>query len=105
MLHSTNYRELRKRNCYQTSTERKMTHHGSTEELVNRISSGIVKRQSLEIHTLTQEAVNEQIRGFIAPLNRQPEELTRLVHGISTSRHPNSYLKTELGTTSGGGHA
>ena len=44
---------------------------------------------------------NEQIRGFIAPLTRLLEELTRLVQGMITSRHPNSYPRTELGTTSG----
>ena len=50
---------------------------------------------------MTQEAVNEQIRGFIAPLTRQLKELTRLVQGMSTSRrHPNSYPRTELGTIS-----
>ena len=51
--------------------------------------------------TLTQEAVNEQIRGFIAPVTHQLEELTRLVQGMTTSWHPNSYSRTELGTASG----
>ena len=54
-----------------------------------------------EFQTLTLEVVNEQIRGFIAPLIRQLEELTRLVQGMTTSRHRNSYPRTELGTTSG----
>ena len=42
------------------------------------------------MQTLTQEAVDEQIRGLIAPLTRQLEELSRLVQEMSTSRHPNS---------------
>ena len=50
---------------------------------------------------LTQEAVNEQIRGFIAPLTRQLEELIRLVQKMSTSGRPNSYPETELGAVSG----
>ena len=68
---------------------------------MNRNSPENVKRESPDIQTLTQEAVNEQIRGFIAPLIRHLEELTRLVQGISTSRHPNSYPRTDHGTTSG----
>ena len=53
------------------------------------------------MQTLTQEAIDEQIRGFIALLTRQLEELTQLVEEMSTTRHPNSYPRTELGTTSG----
>ena len=70
MLHSTEYTELRYGKRYQTSAECKMSHHGSSEELVNRSSSETVEGESPEIQTLTQEAVNEQIRGFIAPLIR-----------------------------------
>ena len=101
MLHSTDYRELRNGKLYQTSTERKKSHHSCTEELVNRISSENVESESPVIQTLIQEAVNEQIRRFIALLTRQLEELTWLVQGTSTSRHPNSYPRTEFGTTSG----
>ena len=101
MLHSTDYGELRNGKLHQTSDERKMGHHGSTEELVNRSSSENVEGESPEIQTLTQEAVNEQIRRFIVPLTRQLDDLTQLVQGMSTSRHPNSYPRTELGTTSG----
>ena len=78
-----------------------MSHHASTEEVVNRSLSENVERELPENQTSTQEAVNEQIRGFNAPLTHQLEELTRLVQGMSTSRHPNSYARTELGTTSG----
>ena len=99
ILHSTDYRDLGKGKRYQTSIERIMSNHGSTEEIANRSSSEIVEGEIPEIQTLTQEAVNEQIRGFIAPLTRQLEELTRLVQGMTTSRHPNSYPKTDLGTT------
>ena len=78
-----------------------MSNHGSSEEIANRSASENVGREVPEFQTLTQEAVNEQIRGFIGPLTRQLEELTRLVQGMTTLRHPNSYPKTELGTTSG----
>ena len=101
MLHSTDYRELRNGKRYKTSDERQMSHHSSSEEIANWSSSENVDGEKPEIQTLTQKAVNEQIRGFITPLTRQLDELTRLVQGMSTSRHPNSYPKTELGTTPG----
>ena len=101
MLQSNDYRELRKRKRYQASIERKMCNHGSTEEISNKSSSAKVERETRDFQTLTQEAVNEQNRWLIVPPTRQLEELTRLVQGTSISRHPKSYLKTELGTTSG----
>ena len=76
-----------------------MSHHGSTEEIANKNSSENVV-ENPETQTLTHEAVDEQIREIIAPLTRQLEELTRLVQEMSTSRHPNSYPRTEIGTTS-----
>ena len=76
-----------------------MSHHRSTEEIASRSLSENVDGEIPEIQTLTQEAVNEQIRGFIAPLTRQLEDLTRLMQGMSNSRHRNP--RTELGTTSG----
>ena len=100
MLHSTDYRELRNGKRYQTSDEREINHHRSTEEIANRSSSKSVEGENPEIQTLTQKGINEQIRGFIAPLTRQLEELSRLVQGMSTSRHPNSCPRTKLGTTS-----
>ena len=101
MLHSTNYTEVRNGKLYKTAAEREISHRGGTEELVNRNSSENVEGESPEIQTLTERAINGQIRGFIAPLTRQVEELTKLVQGMSTSRHLNAYPRTELGTTSG----
>ena len=101
MLNSTDYRELRNGKRYQTSTERIVSNDGSTEEIANRISRENVEGEVPELQTSTQDAVNEQNRGFITPLIRQLEEFTRLVQGMTTSRHPNSYPKTELGSTSG----
>ena len=101
MFNSTDYRELRNGKRYQISSESTMSNHGSTEEIENRSSLENASREVPEFQTLTQETVNEQIRGFIAPLTRQLEELTRLVQGRTTSRHPNFYPRTELGTTSG----
>ena len=72
-----------------------MSNHSSTEKSLTEVHRKMSKK-SQEFQTLTQEAVNEQIRGFIAPLTRQLEELTRMVQGVTTSRHPN-----ELGTTFG----
>ena len=101
MLNSINYRALRNGKRYLTSDKREMSHHGSTEDIANRSSSENVVGENPDTQTLTQEAVDERIRGFIAPLNRQLEELTRLVQEMSTSRHPRSNPRTELGTTSG----
>ena len=53
-------------------------------------SSGEVEGEVSEFQTLTQEAVGKQIRVFVASLTRQLDELTRLVQGMTTSRHPNS---------------
>ena len=101
MLFSTDYRELGNGKRYQTSIDRIMSNHGSTEEIDNGVSSKNVEGEIPEFQTLSQEALNEQIRGFIAPLTRQLEELTRLVQGMITSKHPISYPRTELCTTSG----
>ena len=78
-----------------------MSDHGSTEENEAGILSENVEEEVSEIQTLTHEAVNKQIRGFIAPLIRRLEELTRLVQGMNTTRHPNHFPRTEFGTTSG----
>ena len=78
-----------------------MSDHGSTEEKTTGFSSEIVKGEVSEFQTMTQEASNEQIRGFFAPLTRQLEEMTRLVQEMTTTRHPNYYSRTEFGTTSG----
>ena len=55
-----------------------MSNNGSTEEIANGVSSENVEGDIPDFQTLTQEAVNEQIRGFIASLSRQLE-MTRLV--------------------------
>ena len=78
-----------------------MSNHGNMEESCNRNASENVEGEVPEPQTLIKEAVNEQIRGFIAPLTHQLEELTQLVPGMTTSGHPNSYPRTELSTTSG----
>ena len=76
MLNSTDYRELRNRKRYLTSDEKEMCHHGSTEEFANRNSSENVVGENLEMQTFTQEAIDEQIRGFIAPLTHQLEDFS-----------------------------
>ena len=101
MPSSTENRELKNGKRYQTSIERTTSDDGSTKENAIWISSKNVEGELPEIQKLTQEAVNEQIRGFIAPLTHQLEELTRLVQAMTTTRHPNHYPRTEFGTTSG----
>ena len=72
-----------------------MNENGSFEENVTGNSSGIVKGEVLGSHTLTREAVNEQIKGFIAPLTRQLEELTRLVRTLLTTPHPSLFSRSD----------
>ena len=87
MLSSTEYREFRNGKRCQTSIERTMSDHGSTEENATGISSENVEGEVSEIQTLIQEAINEQIGGFIASLTGQLEELTRLLQEMTTTPH------------------
>ena len=51
-----------------------------------------------QVRTLTQEMVNEQINGFIAPLTRQLEqleEMTRPVQRMVATRHPSHYPRAD----------
>ena len=101
MLDSEEYRELRKGKRYYTHTKQTLHYNSSIEENATGNSSENVEGEVSEIQTLTQEAVNEQIRGFIAPLTRQLEEFTRLFQGLVTTQHPDHYPRTDFGTTSG----
>ena len=94
-------RELRNGERYYTSIERSLSDNGSIEENVTGNLSKNVEGGVSEIQTLTQEAVNEQVREFIAPLTRQLEELTRLLQGMVTTQHPDHYRGIDFGTTSG----
>ena len=87
MLHSTDYRELRNGKGYQKPIER---NHGSTEENANEVSAENVKGKIPVLQTLTQEAVNEQVIGFMAPLTRPP------ARGVDSAGPGNVYLKASL---------
>ena len=65
-----------------------MSVHGNTEENVTGNSLENAEGEFSETQTLTQEPVNEQVRGFIAPLIPRLEELTRLFQGMVTTQHP-----------------
>ena len=101
MLDFEEYREFRNGKRYNTSVERTMNENGFFGENVTGNSSKIVEEEVSEIQTFTQEAVNEQIKGFIAPLTRQLEKLNWLVQGMVTKPHPSHYPRTDFGTTSG----
>ena len=60
------------------------------------MSSENVGEEVPEIRTMTQEAVNEQIKGFIAPVIRQLEGLTRVVQGVATSQPRSHYPRSRL---------
>ena len=68
------------------SVERTMSNHGTTEEIAIRSSSENVEGEVSEFQTLTQETVNEQIRGFYCSSNSP----ARGVDLVSTG---NDYLK------------
>ena len=59
------------------------------------------KGEVSKIRTVTQEVVNEQIKGFIAPLTNQLEALTRLVQGMVTTPHSSHYPRTDYSTICG----
>ena len=52
-----------------------------------------------EVRVLTEEVVNEQIKGII--VTRQLEGLTRLVQGMLTTLHPSQYPKANYSAFSG----
>ena len=101
MFDSEEYRELRngRRDCF--IRERRMCENISIAENVVEDSLENVEGEISEIQTLTQEAVNEQMKWFIALLTHLLRKLTRWVQVMTTTRHPNHYLKTEIRTTSG----
>ena len=101
MLNSAIYKEIRNGKRYSTCVERAMSENGSIEETTTGNSSENVEVEVSEIHTSTQEVVNEQIIEFIAPPTRQLQELTRLVQGVVTPPHPSHYPRADFGTTSG----
>ena len=78
-----------------------MSESGCVED--NRAGNSLenTKRDVPKVRTLTQGAVNEQIKWFIAPLTSQLEELTRLVQGKVTTPHSSHYPRTDFSTISG----
>ena len=88
MLDSAYYSELNNGKKYNTTPGPTMNENGRIEQNIAGNSSENVEGEGPEIHTLTQEVVNEQIKGFIVPLTRQLEDLTRLVQGMVTQPHP-----------------
>ena len=88
MLDSEEYKKPGNGKRYNTSIERTMSENGSIWGNVIGKSSENVGEDVSEIQTLTQKEVSEQIRGFVAPLTRQLEELTGLVQRIVTTPHP-----------------
>ena len=55
-----------------------------------------------EVHALAQELVNEQMKGIIAPVTRQPEEMTRPVQGTVTTLNASNHPRADYSATSGG---
>ena len=87
MLDFDSYRELRSGERYNTNAVHTVSDNGSVEDNRADNSSKNTEEEVPETRILTQEAVNEQIKGFIAPPARQLEELTQLVQGMVTTPH------------------
>ena len=70
-----------------TFTHRRIT--GMSNNEINGSQNGHRKNSDSESkpHNLTQEAVHEQIKNYIAPLTKQLEDLTQLIQGISRAHH------------------
>ena len=101
MLDSDAYRELRNGKRNNTISERTMSKDGSIEDNRASISSKNAEDVVSEVHTLTQEEVNEQMKRLIAPLTHQREELTRLVQRMVITPHPSLYPWTDHSNFSG----
>ena len=101
MLDSECYKKMGSGNRYPTNVESTMNENGSIEENGTASSWEIVGEEVADNQTLTHEAVNEQIKEFIAPLFRLLEELTRLVQDLVTTLHPGHYLTTDPSAVSG----
>ena len=101
MLNFCSYRELRNGKRCNSNRESEMSENGDVEENRSSTSSEKVEEEIPEIHTFTQEAVKEQIKGFISPLTRQVEEMIKLVQGMVTTLYLSPYSRADYITTSG----
>ena len=95
ILENDSYQNLGNSKKYNKNPERTLSENGSVEENRAGNSSQNVVEENPEILTLTQEAFNRTIEGFIAPKTRQLEELTGLVWGMVTTPHPSHYPRTD----------
>ena len=67
MLTVDQYRDLRNDERFKTNTDHKMSENGSIEDdRVGNLSKN-TEEEIPEVRVPTQEVVNEQIKGFIAP--------------------------------------
>ena len=55
----------------------------------------INENESLEVRTLMQEEINEQIKSFITLFTRELENLTPLLQGMSIASHLNFYPRAD----------
>ena len=53
------------------------------------------------VRVLTEEVVNEQIKGFITPLPRQLEEVSSVVQEMVTTPLPSQYPRADYSAISG----
>ena len=98
MLDCEKYRDFMSGKRQNTSTERTTSENGSIEENVTGKSSENVKGEVSDNQALTQEAVNEQIKGFSASLARG---IDSALAGSNETLHLSHHPKADFGTLSG----
>ena len=91
------FRELRKSKKYEWATNSCMVGNNCSETYPIISVHESNKDTESKTRILTQKEVGEQIRSYIAPLTRQLEDLTCLIHGMLTAHRPN--LSPRAGTS------
>ena len=90
------YLELRNGRRYSRNSGQAMGGNGGDKDDRAGNLLVITEGEVREIQSLTQEAaVNEEIKGFIAPLICQLEELIWLIQRMVTTPHPSHYPRTD----------
>ena len=82
-------RKLRNGKKYDTASNTIKSENSNSEGNPAMNSRGTNKNEDPEVHAITQEEVDEQIKNFIATLTRKLWDLTRLVQGMTTASHAN----------------
>ena len=78
-----------------------MSENGNVKEIRTSTSSENVEEKIPAIQKLTQEAINEEHKKFLAPLTNQLEKMIWLARGMVTTPHRSHYPETDYSIFSG----